>query len=79
MAASLWGLKDFVRSSKSRGTFTLFLTDNLGNALSVEKGRAGDPRLLHLLRVWCAYLIAGNCRIRMRWLPSELNPSDADS
>eukprot|EP00973_Karenia_brevis_P049437 6859145-Karenia_brevis.AAC.1 len=51
MSGTLFGLKHFLRSQKSRNTFSLFLTDNLGDALAVEKGRAGNPRLLYFLRI----------------------------
>ena len=77
--ASLWGLRRITRSKNSAGHIHLFLTDSLGNALAVEKGRCGDPKMLNLLRRWSAYCIAGSCRVRMRWIPSEVNPSDAES
>ena len=77
--ATLWMLRRLVRSSTSRGLYVLMLTDNMGNALAVEKGRATDPKLLGLLRRWAAYSLAGGCRVRLRWIPSEHNPSDAGS
>ena len=46
---------------------------------ALEKGRADDPAVLNICRRWGALSSACNIRTRVRWLPSELNPSDQDS
>ena len=46
---------------------------------ALEKGRADDPAVLNICRRWGALTLACNIRTRVRWLPSELNPSDKDS
>ena len=45
----------------------------------MEKGRCADIPALFLLRRMTAHVLAMNLKFRVRWLPSELNPSDWDS
>eukprot|EP00971_Amphidinium_carterae_P098967 1957038-Amphidinium_carterae.1 len=44
--------------------------------LAVEKGRCHDPQMLSLIRRLSAMTLAAHSRLRVRWVPSELNPSD---
>ena len=57
----------------------LFLNDNLSVCLAMEKGRCNDPRLLSVLRRISAHSVACGLKLRVRWIPSEGNPSDGAS
>jgi hypothetical protein len=50
----------------------LFLCDDMGVLLAFE-------RLLVTLRVFCAYSLARNIFVSIRWIPSELTHSDEPS
>ena len=54
----------------------LALTDNMAVALIFGRYRARDFRLLAILRKCCAWLLLRNVQLHVRWVPSELNPSD---
>lgn len=77
--AVLFGLRRRMRQACHHGQRHVFLSDNLALCLALEKGRAADPRLLRLCRSWGAFLLATGSRARVRWIASELNPSDGAS
>ena len=57
----------------------LFLVDNMSVALAFSRSRAHDFALLVQIRRFCAYAIARGIVCYIRWIPSELNDSDAPS
>ena len=79
LRAVMWGIRRLVRSVKHHSCKHLFLGDNLGVCLAFEKGRATDPHMCKLYKNIAAVLLASGCRARLRWIPSERNPSDAPS
>ena len=64
---------------KGRNLKQLCLVDNLGVALSYDRFRAKDFRLLTNLRKTAGYLLARNNRLSVRWIPSEKNSADPPS
>ena len=76
---TLFGLRRAVKDVRQHSCRKLFLSDNLGMTFALEKGRATDPRVLRVCQRWCALTLACNIIPRVRWLPSEFNPSDKDS
>ena len=75
----LWGLRRCAKQVKHHHHRRLFLCDNMSVVLALEKGRAADRKLLFICRRWSAHVLAANIRARLRWIPSEGNPSDEDS
>eukprot|EP00974_Lingulodinium_polyedra_P100371 9722201-Lingulodinium_polyedra.AAC.1 len=57
----------------------LFLLDNMSLALAFERSRTSRFGLLAIMRRFNAYALAKNTRCYYRWIPSELNSSDAPS
>eukprot|EP00971_Amphidinium_carterae_P004926 98435-Amphidinium_carterae.1 len=57
----------------------LFLLDNFGTTCAIEKGRATCHALLQCCRKSCALQLASGIVVRVRWVPSESNPSDKPS
>eukprot|EP00971_Amphidinium_carterae_P080566 1594057-Amphidinium_carterae.1 len=51
----------------------------MGMCLAMSKGRACNRPVNRLLRRWSAMCLASFVRCRVRWVVSELNPSDRDS
>ena len=64
------------RSARNFNKRHLHLNDNLANVLCCEKGRSASFHMLSACRKLCALLVAANCSVHHRWIPSELNPSD---
>ena len=64
------------RAVRSFGKRHLHLNDNLANVLCLEKGRSSSFSMLRACRRLCALLVAANCSVHHRWVPSELNPAD---
>ena len=79
LRAVIFALQRKVRQSKYHNYRMLSFCDNLGIVLSLEKGRAASYPVLRLLRKVCSLCLAANVRFRVRWVPSERNPSDTDS
>ena len=57
----------------------LILSDNLALVLAVGKGRSSSPCLLQALRSIFALSVLTDTAFLVRWIPSELKPSDAAS
>ena len=51
------------------------LTDSMTAALAVAKGRSNAALMVPALKQIGALLLATGCGLRLRWLPSELNPA----
>ena len=77
--ATLFGPRRRARQDMYHGTRQLYLCDNLGVTLAFEKGRAANVKMSSLCRKWGALCLTANIRSRVRWIASELNPSDEDS
>ena len=75
----LLAVKRLARSLNSRNARHLILSDNMSVTLAISKGRASDFALLSICRKIAAYSVACRFRIRVRWIPSELNIADAPS
>ena len=51
----------------------------LGLVLALTKGRSKTDTIRFLMRSIASYLLLANCKLYVRWVPSELNPSDSGS
>ena len=76
MRAVIWALKHDSRQTRNHDQRRLHLCDNLSIVLALEKGRCSDPALLVLCRRFASFALACGVRYRIRWIPSEGNPSD---
>jgi hypothetical protein len=76
---ALWLVRRLAKQRKNHAHRHLILNDNLGICCAFEKGRPSDWKLLPILRRWGAICVACQLSIRVRWIASELNPSDQDS
>ena len=79
LRAVLFGLRRRVRRSCYHRLNHLFLCDNLGVVLALEKGRAHNRAMLMGCRKWASYLLCSFSRARVRWIASEVNPTDEPS
>ena len=75
----LWALRRLCKQKVNHNLRFLMLNDKLGIVLALEKGRASDPRVLGICRRWAALCMSCGIRVRVRWIPSEINVSDFDS
>jgi hypothetical protein len=73
------GVRSQLRKCSNHGCRLLHLTDNLGLALLITKGRSTSYSLLRIVRRLSALCLAADCALVTRWIPSERNPSDAAS
>ena len=65
-----------LRSSQAFGRRIVALVDNLPLALAATKGRARSRHLRGPLRELAALGLASGSRFYVRWIASELDPSD---
>ncbi len=77
--ALCWSIRQKFRSTREFGGRHVFLVDNLPLALAATKGRANSPHFSPVLRTLCAYSLACNSRLIIRWIPSFFNPADQAS
>jgi hypothetical protein len=77
--AAVLALRRTVRSRESWHSRHLYLVDNMGVALALERCRSKVFPLLNVVRQWCALSLAANIFPAVRWIPSEFNPADAPS
>eukprot|EP00438_Fugacium_kawagutii_P029326 Skav216048 [mRNA] locus=scaffold2930:320754:324087:+ [translate_table: standard] len=77
--ASLNAVKHALRSKGSFNKRHVVLTDSMTAAVSFDKGRASRYRLRRVVEQVGALTLATQTMFRMRWIPSEWNPSDAIS
>lgn len=73
---TLSNLEDICAHADRHHMRHLCLGDNLSSILSLSKGRASDFGLLSLCRRVCALSLACSVKYRVRWVRSEVNPSD---
>ena len=64
--------------SAVRSHLTLF-TDSRVVMFAVNKGRSSARLLYHRVKLISAYLLAFGIRLRLVWIPSDMNPADAPS
>ena len=79
LRAVVFSMRRRVRIKRNYHKNHLMLCDNLGMVLALEKGRCANRPVLQLLRRWSSYVLSSFSRTRVRWVVSELCPSDADS
>ena len=77
--AFVLGMRRITRNQQLRGCRVLFLVDNMGLAMAISKGRSHNFKLLRVCQQYAALSLASNTVVRVRWIPSELNPADAPS
>eukprot|EP00973_Karenia_brevis_P092525 12412829-Karenia_brevis.AAC.1 len=75
----VWCIRHLTRSHASRGKAFLLIGDTLVNALALCKGRTSARGLLRPVRQSCSILLRRNVAAKIRWTPSEVNPSDGPS
>ena len=63
----------------ARGCRVLALSDNMSVALSFERRRSRNYKVLVCIRRAVALSLALNIKLYVRWLPSEANPTDRGS
>lgn len=72
-------LRHKLRSLSGFGKRHLHLGDNLASILIAEKGRASSYEMLRVSRRIACLLLAANCTLTSRWIPSEWNVADHGS
>ena len=72
-------LRHKLRSQSGFGKRHLHLGDNLASILIAEKGRASSYEMLRVSRRIACLLLAANCTLTSRWIPSEWNVADHGS
>ena len=72
-------LKRLCRCSSNRHKRHLVLVDNLALAMAANKGRAKIFSMLRITQQLSALALVGSFSCRVRWVPSEYNPSDGPS
>ena len=77
--AILASLRHKLRVKSSFGKKHLHFSDNLSAVLCAGKGRSSSFPMLRASRRLCALLIAANCQLLVRWIPSEWNVADHGS
>ena len=77
--AALKGLKRILMTRHGHDMRQLLLCDNMACVLCFERGRCKNYAVLNILREYCAFCLAKNVSVTVRWIPSELNISDEPS
>ena len=75
----LYGITRLVRSASNIGSRLLVLSDSMVVTLAGSKGRSSAANLVQVMRSIAALLLATNCLLCLRWIPSEKNIADAPS
>ena len=74
-----YGVNRVARLCHNLGKRALFLCDSMVVTLASAKVRSSAAALVQVMRRTAALLLATGISLRVRWLPSERNPSDAAS
>lgn len=77
--AVLKGIKRILLTRFGHSMRQLVLCDNMSVVLSIERCRSKNFRLLCIIRKICAFCLARNVHLAIRWIPSELNVSGEPS
>ena len=72
-------LRHKFRSVAEFGMKHLHFNDNMSMVLLCSKGRSGAFPMLRVCRRICSLLLATNCQLLCRWIPSEVNVADKPS
>lgn len=72
-------LRHKLRSCQEFGHKHLHFCDNMGMTLLLAKGRSGTFSMLRICRRVASLLLATDCFLAVRWIPSELNMADGPS
>ena len=75
----VWDFEKQLRDPAEHNRKHLRLLDNFGGTLALSRGRAGDFGVLQMCRRFAALALACNVVSCLRWVASELNPSDEPS
>ena len=67
------------RSAAHRGRRLIIFGDNQAVVYAATKGRSSSDGLCHLLRQVAAYEVAADFHVYHAWVPTLINPADADS
>ena len=73
------GAKRVANSNHGKDIRQVFLLDNMSLVLALARCRSKNFLVLTVLRKFYAYALAKHIRCFFRWIPSELNSSDAPS
>jgi hypothetical protein len=81
LAAIKWSIKspDVLVPSTSNHKRLLLLVDSSAALGSINKGRSSAHRLLRPLRAMSSLLLAAGIYLKVKWIPSGLNPADKPS
>ena len=77
--SALRAIERLAACEPGRNLRQLLLVDNLGLALSMDRCRSKNFKLLAILRRVSSLRLCKNIRLAVRWIPSEANPADAPS
>ena len=77
--AMISGIRHKMRALRSQQRRHVVLVDNLSLALGICKGRGSTSLLNSTCRQLCALSLASDCRVHVRWIPSERNSADKPS
>ena len=77
--AFVLSLRRLSRDKNQRGRRCCMLVDNLALAMCISKGRAHNYHMLRVCQQYSAIALATDMHVRVRWVPSEVNPADGPS
>ena len=77
--AFVLSLRWLSRDKNQRGRRCCVLVDNLALAMCISKGRAHNYHMLRVCQQYSAIAWATDMHVRVRWVPSEVNPADGPS
>ncbi|CAE7502120.1 unnamed protein product [Symbiodinium sp. KB8] len=75
--AFVLSMRRLCRDQGQRGKRCCMFVDNLALAMCISKGRAHNYNMLRICQQYSALTLA--CDMRVRWVPSEVNPADGPS
>jgi hypothetical protein len=81
LAAVRWSMKrpDVLVPSSTSHSKLLLLVDSSATLGSINKGRSSSHRLLRPLRTISSLVLAAGIYLRLKWIPSAMNPADRPS
>jgi hypothetical protein len=81
LTAVRWSMKrpDVLQPSCTNHRKLILLCDSSATVGAITKGRSSSHRLLRPLRMMSALLLASGIYLKVKWLPSLMNPADGPS
>ena len=81
LAAVRWSVKrpDVLQPSSTTHRRVLLLCDSSATLGAINKGRSSSHRLLRPLRSMSALMMGAGIYLKVKWIPSALNPADGPS